>query len=74
MQTITQKNIKYFYEHKSAKNGDICLATKDPTKYCNGIYKYSDKDPGSGKKFVVIKQVNISEERNNLINIIIENE
>ena len=52
MNYIIQNNIKYYYEHKQAKHGDICLATKDPTTYCNGIYKYSIKDPGSAKQFV----------------------
>ena len=72
MNYIIQNSIKYYYEHKQAKHGDICLATKDPTTYCNGIYKYSIKDPGSAKQFVVIKQTTIQEERNDLINIIIE--
>lgn len=71
MTHIIHNNTKYFYEHKPAKNGDICLATKNPQQYCNGIYKYSTKDPGSPKQFVVIKQINITEERNNLINILI---
>jgi len=45
----------YEYEHKLAKHKiDICLATKDPTKYCNGYYRYSEKDPGDGKEFVII--------------------
>ena len=45
----------YQYEHKLAINRiDICLATKDPKKYCNGYYKYSYKDPGSGKEFVIV--------------------
>ena len=28
----------YVYERRPGKNGEICLATKDPTKYCNGFY------------------------------------
>lgn len=45
----------YEYEHKLAKHRiDMCLATKDPKKYCNGFFKYSMKDPGTGKEFVII--------------------
>lgn len=45
----------YLYEYRLAKHGkDICLATKDPNKYCNGIFLYSDKDAGNGKEFVVV--------------------
>lgn len=44
----------YEYEHKLAKDRfDICLGTRDPKKYCNGTFKYSMKDPGNGKEFVV---------------------
>lgn len=44
----------YEYERKAAKDRvDICLATKDPKQYCNGVYLYSMKDPGSGIEFVV---------------------
>jgi hypothetical protein len=39
-----------------AKNGDRCLATKDPLKYCNGVYSYSSKDPGSGVEYVIINE------------------
>lgn len=47
---------RYWYEHRLAKDRiDICLATKDPTEYCNGLYLYSKKDPGDGMAFVVIK-------------------
>ena len=53
MPKIVYDNKEYEYEHKLASNGDLCLATKDPDKYCNGVYKYSDKDPGSGKCFVI---------------------
>lgn len=50
---------KYWYEHKIAVDRkDICLATKDPEKYCNGFYLYSQKDPGSGKNFVVVETNN----------------
>lgn len=49
----------YWYEYKVARNRvDYCLATKDPKKYCNGYYLYSDKDPGSGKEFVIVKTDN----------------
>lgn len=45
----------YEYELKAAKDRvDICLATKNPKEYCNGVYLYSMKDPGSGIEFVVI--------------------
>lgn len=44
----------YEYEHKSARHGiDYCLATTDPKQYCNGVYLYSKKDPGSGMEFVI---------------------
>jgi len=56
---IEFEGFKYWYEYKLAKNNvDICLGTKDPEKYCNGLYLYSDKDPGSGKEFVVTKTNN----------------
>lgn len=56
---IDYNGYRYWYEHKLAKHGvDICLATKDPNKYCNGFYLYSDKDPGSGLEFVVTKTNN----------------
>ncbi len=45
---------KYCYEYKVARHQkDLCLGTSDPTKFCNGIFLYSEKDPGSGKEFVV---------------------
>jgi hypothetical protein len=47
--------MQYWYKYKLAKNGDICLATKDPQEYCNGFYRYNTKDPGDGKEFVVIE-------------------
>ena len=58
---IEYEGHKYWYEHKLAENRvDICLATKDPKKYCNGFYKYSDKDPGSGKaKAIKTKERNV---------------
>ena len=46
---------RYWYEYMLAKNDDMCLATKSPEKYCNGLYSYSTKDPGNGKAFVVIR-------------------
>lgn len=56
---IDYKGYRYWYEQRPAKHRvDICLATKDPEKYCNGFYLYSDKDPGSGLCFVVVKTDN----------------
>jgi hypothetical protein len=56
---IVYKGYKYWYEKRSGKHGaDICLATKNPKEYCNGFYKYSDKDPGSGLVYVVTKTNN----------------
>ena len=56
---IDYNGYRYWYEQKLGKHGvDICLATKDPNKYCNGFYLYSDKDPGSGLVFVVTKTNN----------------
>ncbi len=53
--TIQMNGYFYQYDHKLAKNRvDICLATENPKKYCNGYYQYSDKDPGTGKEFVII--------------------
>ncbi len=43
----------YEYEKKPAENGDLCLATNDPQKYCNGVYSYSSKDNGDGLAFVI---------------------
>lgn len=55
LKSITHKGHFYVYEHKTAKDGvDICLATKDPLKYCNGVFLFSTKDPGDGKAFVVV--------------------
>lgn len=51
---ITWEGYWYEYEYRLAKDReDICLATKDPEKYCNGTFLYSTKDPGDGKEFVV---------------------
>lgn len=56
---IDYKGHRYWYEQRPAKHRvDICLATKNPEKYCNGFYLYSDKDPGSGLCFVVVKTDN----------------
>ncbi len=50
---------RYWYKYKSARHRvDICLGTKDPKKYVNGIYLYSEKDPGTGIEFVVVKTNN----------------
>ena len=66
LEFIEYKGFKYWYEHRAAKHRvDICLATKDPKKYCNGFYLYSDKDPGSGKCFVVVKTDNPNPSWNN---------
>jgi hypothetical protein len=47
---------RYWYEYKLARHKvDICLATTNPEEYCNGVFLYSDKDPGSGMEFVVVK-------------------
>ena len=52
---VEMNGYRYEYEYKLAKNRiDICLATKEPENYCNGYYRYSDKDPGTGKEFVII--------------------
>lgn len=61
--TFTQDYInhcgyKYWFEHRVAKDGDLCLATSNPYKYCNGFYRYSKKDPGSGKEYVVTHTTN----------------
>lgn len=52
--SIEIENKKAFYEYRKAKNGEICLATKDPKKYCNGFYRFSSKDAGNGLAFVLI--------------------
>lgn len=62
LEYIDYEGYRYWYEYKLAKDRvDICLATKDPKKYCNGFYLYSTKDPGSGKCFVVVKHNNPNE-------------
>ena len=61
MKKIEYKGFTYYYEYKLAKNRvDICLATKDPERYCNGFYLYCEKDPGNGMAFVVISHNNPS--------------
>ena len=58
---IDFNGFRYWYEHRKAKHRvDICLGTKNPEEYCNGFFLYSDKDPGSGKEFVVTKTNNPS--------------
>jgi len=64
LERILYNGIWYYYRYQLAYNGDRCLATKDPKKYMNGFYKYSDKDPGSGKAFVVIKEWSIERDCN----------
>jgi len=54
--SIFYEGTQYFYEERLAKNGEKCLATKDPKKYCNGFYSYSDKDEGDGVEFVLLNQ------------------
>jgi hypothetical protein len=47
---------RYWYQYKlGVDRQSICLGTKDPKKYCNGLYLYSTKDPGDGMAFVVVK-------------------
>lgn len=56
---IIIEGFSYEYKKQLAKHKQsICLGTKEPDKYCNGLYLYSDKDPGSGLKFVVTKTNN----------------
>ena len=56
MKAIIHNGNKYWYEYRLARHKiDFCLGTTDPEKYCNGYFLYSDKDPGSGKEFVVLK-------------------
>ena len=59
MKHIDHEGYRYWYERKLARNRiDICLATKNPDEYCNGVFLYSDKDPGDGLEFVVVKTDN----------------
>ena len=58
---IDYEGYRYCYEKRPGKNGEICLATKDPKKYCNGFYSFSSKDPGSGMAFVVVAHNNPNE-------------
>ena len=56
---IDYKGYRYYYEHRLAEHGvSVCLATKDPTAYCNGFFLYSDKDPGDGEEFVITRHNN----------------
>jgi len=51
---IEHDGMIYWFEYKLAKDGNLCLATKNPYRYCNGTYAFSSKDPGTGKAFVII--------------------
>lgn len=53
--SIVHEGKIYHYEHRLAKDGEICLATLRPKEYCNGLYRYSKKDPGDGMAFVVVE-------------------
>lgn len=56
---IYYKGYEYWYEYRVAKHKvDRCLATKDPKAYCNGFYLFSDKNPGNGKAFVILRTNN----------------
>lgn len=55
---IDYEGYRYWYEHRPGRRGDICLATQDPTMYCNGLYAYSPKDPGDGMCYVVVQTDN----------------
>lgn len=64
---IKYEGFWYEYEYRLAKHRkDVCLATENPQRYCNGYYLYSDKDPGSGMAFVIINtnnpEINIKQE------------
>ena len=50
---IKYKGHNYWYTHRSAKKGEICLATENPDKYCNGFFTASGKYPDDGLLFVV---------------------
>lgn len=56
--TIIHDGFRYDYEFKLASEKEICLATNEPKEYCNGLYRYSSKDPGNGKAYVVISTDN----------------
>lgn len=45
----------WYYKGVPIHNASLCLATKDPEKYCNGVYRYSSKDPGDGTAFIMVK-------------------
>lgn len=51
---IHYKGELIYYEHRLAKEGERCLATREPKLYCNGIYAYSSKNPGDGIAFVIV--------------------
>lgn len=54
MNRIQMNGYWYEYEYKAARHRvDICLATTNPQQYCNGVFLYSMKDPGSGIEFVI---------------------
>lgn len=64
---VDYEGFRYWYEYRQGKHrADICLATEDPKKYCNGFYIYSDKDPGNGSAFVVTKTNNPGPEWSNI--------
>lgn len=56
---IDYQGKRYFYEHRLAKDGEMCLGTMNPDEYCNGLYAYSSKDPGDGMAFVVTETVEL---------------
>lgn len=53
MKSIYYGSYTYWYVLTTATTGDMCLATTNPDQYCNGLYRYSGKDPGSGLVYVV---------------------
>lgn len=56
---IDFEGYRYWYQYKLAVDRvSICLGTKNPKEYCNGLYLYSTKDPGDGMAFVVVKTDN----------------
>lgn len=55
IEVIDMNGYWYSYVYRTARhNVDYCLATKDPKQYCNGIYIYSSKDPGTGVEYVIV--------------------